>query len=128
LLTVVGSILLSTNQHFGVKELAVWTGSNFVDWLLMSVSVEYLGSILTEGSKSTKIDRGTYFPFPVSVNMVSDEPGSVTVVSGSARPSILRPCSRRYLVFWSSLVFVWGFGYSQLPGTVSELGTRLANV
>jgi hypothetical protein len=52
----------------------------------------------TEGSKSTKMERGTYLPLPVSVKKVSKEPPSErSVASGLGRPSARRPCSRRYL-------------------------------
>lgn len=53
---------------------------------------------LTEGSRSIKMDRGTYFPLRVSVKKVSKDPASPTFsVSGSGRPSGFRPCSSRYL-------------------------------
>jgi hypothetical protein len=52
----------------------------------------------TDGSKSTKMERGTYLPLPVSVKKVSNEPPSErAVASGLGRPSALRPCSSRYL-------------------------------
>jgi hypothetical protein len=53
---------------------------------------------LTDGSRSTKIDRGTYLPLAVSVKKVSKDPAlSAAFDSGSRRPSPLSPCSRRYL-------------------------------
>lgn len=55
-------------------------------------------TVRTEGSRSTKIERGTYLLSLVSVKKVSNEPGSpISVASGSRRPSAFKPCSRRYL-------------------------------
>lgn len=90
------------------------------------------------------MERGTYFPLPVSVKKVSQEPPSATsFASGSGRPSAFKPCSRRYLkpqcqsivVRWAAVgggaaeavVVRRGRGL-QLPGTVTELGTSLADV
>jgi len=99
--TVVGSILLATNQQLRVEELLVGASADFVDWLWRGISraPEFDRGelrIRTEGSRSTKIERGTYLPLPVSVKKVSGEPPSAaSLFSGSRRPSALRPCSRR---------------------------------
>lgn len=101
--TVVSGILLSADQHLRVEELAVRTSSDLVNWLLYLVSQESNGIVLTatvrtEGSRSTKMERGTYLLSLVSVKKVSKEPGSpISVASGSRRPSAFKPCSRRYL-------------------------------
>ena len=95
--------------------------------------------IRTDGSRSTKMDRGTYFPLPVSVKKVSKEPPSAaSLASGSGRPSAFRPCSRRYLrnkVRTYNIVSSEETCYSkeklvslQFPGTVTELGTGLTNM
>jgi hypothetical protein len=83
-----------------MKKLAVRASANLINWLNLA---QYLSPhldirALTDGSRSTKIDRGTYLPLPVSVKKVSKEPApSATFESGSRRPSALSPCSRRYL-------------------------------
>ena len=86
----------------------------------------------TEGSKSTKMERGTYLPLPVSVKKVSNEPPSLSsFASGSGRPSALRPCSRRYLEGHVSCCALRRRVHRrdvQLPGAVTELGTGLADV
>jgi hypothetical protein len=85
-----------------MKELTIIAASNFVNRLPdISATVVFhqeLVILLTEGSRSMKRDRGTYFPFPVSVKKVSKDPASPPVsASGSGRPSGFRPCSSRYL-------------------------------
>lgn len=59
-----------------MEELTEWACSNLMHWLdIESVTGRlYIfapAEKLTEGSKSTKIERGTYFPFPASVKKVS---------------------------------------------------------
>jgi hypothetical protein len=99
--TVVGSVFLAADQQLGVEQLAVGTSADLIDGLSQSASslIDVTRSIpRTEGSKSTKMERGTYLPLPVSVKKVSNEPPSLSsFASGSGRPSALRPCSRRYL-------------------------------
>jgi hypothetical protein len=86
----------------------------------------------TDGSKSTKMERGTYLPLPVSVKKVSKEPPSErSVASGLGRPSARRPCSSRYLGSSSQCVFEvyeWVRGDVQLPGAVTKLRAGLADV
>jgi hypothetical protein len=54
------------------------------------------------------MERGTYFPFPVSVKKVSKEPPSArSFASGSGRPSALSPCSSRYLRWRGQLVVLF---------------------
>lgn len=49
-----------------------------------------------EGSRSKKIDLGTYLPLLVSEKKVSYEaPSTKSVALGSGRPSGVRPCSSR---------------------------------
>lgn len=97
--TVVGSILLAADQQLRVEQLAVGSSTDLVNglsWLASSCAASTMQR--TEGSKSTKMERGTYLPLPVSVKKVSNEPPSLrSFASGSGRPSALRPCSRRYL-------------------------------
>ena len=99
-LTVIGSVFLSAYQKFGVKKLSITTGAYLIDWLALHLALIPILSFvpLTEGSRSTKIERGTYFPLFVSVKNVSNEPVSPpSFASGSGRPSAFKPCSRRYL-------------------------------
>jgi hypothetical protein len=52
------------------------------------------------------MERGTYFPLPVSVKKVSKEPPSErSFASGLGRPSGRRPCSSRYLGYAGQFVF-----------------------
>jgi hypothetical protein len=97
--TVVGSILLAADQQLRVKQLAVWTGSDLVDGLFQSACGPLRCRLShTDGSKSTKMERGTYLPLLVSLKKVSNEPPSDSAVaSGFGRPSGKRPCSSRYL-------------------------------
>lgn len=75
--TVVGSILLATDQLLGVEELAVGTGTDLIDgllcrtWLDDQSRVHRYPNPHTEGSRSTKTERGTYLPLEVSVKKVS---------------------------------------------------------
>ena len=76
--TVVGRILLAADEQFGMKELAVLAGFDLINWLHPELARNINHGIPmapagmhTEGSKSTKIERGTYFPDPVSVKNVS---------------------------------------------------------
>lgn len=86
-----------------MEELAICSRPDLVNWLQSMIRVSPLRESpntksRTDGSKSTKMDRGTYFPLPVSVKKVSKEPPSAaSLASGSGRPSAFRPCSRRYL-------------------------------
>ena len=101
--TVVSSIFLATDKELGMEELAICSRPDLVNWLQSTIRVSPLREspntkIRTDGSRSTKMDRGTYFPLLVSVKKVSKEPPSVaSLASGSGRPSAFRPCSRRYL-------------------------------
>lgn len=79
------------------------------------------------------MERGTYLPLLVSVKKVSNEPASPTSLAlGSGRPSIPRPCSRRYLGDRSlgERVAAAGNGGEdiQLPCAVTQLGASLPNV
>jgi hypothetical protein len=83
-----------------MEKLAARTRADLINWLDLTQylpgCLDYGG--LTDGSRSTKMDRGTYLPLPVSVKKVSKEPAlSAAFDSGSRRPSPLSPCSRRYL-------------------------------
>lgn len=96
--TIIRSIFLSTNQQLWMKQLAVGTSAYLINRLQARLASSDGGgrSDNTDGSRSTKIERGTYFPFPVSVKNVSKEPGSpMSLASESGNPSGLRPCSRR---------------------------------
>jgi hypothetical protein len=74
---VIGGVFFSAYQLLRVEQMAVGTSAYLVDRLyhrqyvspkLLQFSVHLLH---TEGSRSTKIERGTYLPFPVSVKKVS---------------------------------------------------------
>jgi hypothetical protein len=75
--TVVGGIFLSAYQLIRVEQMAVNTSAYFVNGLGNHPSVNLTPFrdtshlVPTEGSRSTKTDRGTYLPFPVSVKNVS---------------------------------------------------------
>jgi hypothetical protein len=93
--TVVRSVLLAADQVLRVEQLAVVTGADLVD-RLRALAVIIVRDEQTEGSRSTKMERGTYLPLPVSLKKVSKEPPStISLESGSRWPSALRPCSRR---------------------------------
>jgi hypothetical protein len=96
--------------HSTMSKLCIqsWSGTRLT-YLVPTLTVHKLltgDCRRTEGSKSTKIERGTYFPLPVSVKKVSKEPPSDRCdASGSGRPSALRPCSSRYLGFSCQFVY-----------------------
>ena len=90
------------------------------------------------------MERGTYFPLPVSVNTVSSSPEAWRALAlGSGRPSCNRPCSRRYLVvryqqmgqyrvavgvITASIMVRTRGDNLQLPRAVTKLGTSLADM
>lgn len=84
-----------------MKQLTVVASTDFIDRLSVGqwdMALSELWSILTDGSRSTKIDLGTHFPFLVSEKNVLKEFASPTISeSGLGRPSGFRPCSSRYL-------------------------------
>lgn len=75
---VVGRIFPSTDEVFGVEKRAVATRTDFVHRLITIISTVYCQLFLsswigtrTDGSRSTKMERGTYLPLLVSLKKVS---------------------------------------------------------
>jgi hypothetical protein len=83
--TVVGGILLAGDEELRVEELTVVASADLVDglWCLVravsrAFDVGGWAEGRTEGSRSTKMERGTYLPELVSVKKVSKAPPSST--------------------------------------------------
>jgi hypothetical protein len=77
---VVCGILLATNQEFGVEELSVWTGSNFVDWGGVEIdengtrNMFVVAGLGEEGLKRTRIaDVGVRVRSTISLQTVLEE-------------------------------------------------------
>jgi hypothetical protein len=84
--------------------------------------------ILTEGSRSTKMERGTHFPVLVSEKKVSNDPVSQTMFEQVPKKMSIYQ-NLRLDVIWRGEARRWVRGWSlQFPGSISELDTSLTNV